>query len=164
VSSTFSHRIVVSKQRAPKIRSPIRCKRSSNIIVNTTPLLVYSIQSPFRSISAHQSIYISIYIYTDPSGPGSERRLFLCLHQVPILAQTQQVSLQHGDRHLPYRGYVDRGLPESVVREESVSTPPTKRHSRRQLRTLSLTSASKFLSPATLTQIQPSFSHSVLTL
>jgi hypothetical protein len=69
------------------------------------------IQSPTRSIFAHQSTYISIYIYTDPSGPGSERRLFLCLHQVPILAQTQQVSLQHGDRHLPYRGYVDRGLP-----------------------------------------------------
>ena len=80
------------------------------------------IQSPTRSIFAHQSIYISIYIYTDPSGPGSERRLFLCLHQVPILAQTQQVSLQHGDRHLPHRGYVDRGLPRSIVQGRSVST------------------------------------------
>jgi hypothetical protein len=76
------------------------------------------------SIHLSPSIYLYIYlIYTDPSGPGSERRLFLCLHQVPILAQTQQVSLQHCDRHLPHRGYVDRSLPRSIVHGGSVSTP-----------------------------------------
>lgn len=79
------------------------------------------IHPPTRSISAHLSIYLSISIRTQ-AGPGSERRLFLCLHQVPILAQTQQVSLQHGDRHLPHRRYVDRGLPRSIVQGGSVST------------------------------------------
>lgn len=161
MSITFSHRIVVSKQRAPKIRSPISCKRSSNIIIlNTKPLLSYNLL-----LDPSLPIYLSIYIYTDPSGPGSKRRLFLCLHQVPILAQTQQVSLQHGDRHLPHRGYVDRGLPRSIVQAGSVSTRLQQNNTvDAQLLTLSLTSASKFLSPATLTQIQPSFSHSVLTL
>lgn len=110
----------VSKLRAPKIRSPIRCKCSSNIIVNTKPLLSYNLLLD-PSLPINQSICLSISIRTQ-AGPGSERRLFLCLHQVPILAQTQQVSLQHGDRHLPDRGYVDRGLPRSIVQGGSVST------------------------------------------
>jgi hypothetical protein len=63
VSSAFSYRIVVSKQRAPKIRSPIRCKCSSNIIVNTKPLLSYNLLLD-PSLPINQSIYLSISIRT----------------------------------------------------------------------------------------------------
>jgi hypothetical protein len=162
VSSTFSHRIVVSRQRAPKIRSPIRCKCSSNIIVNTKPLLSYNLLLK-PSLPIHLYMYISNLYGPKRAGfrtatlPVPASSSYTCADAASFAATWRSSSA---------RPRVRRSRPARVscTRKVSQHSAPSTTTVDAQLRTLSLTSASKFLSPATLTQIQPSFSHSVLTL
>lgn len=73
--------------------------------------------------------------------------------------QHLQITEEHHDRDFPDRGHVQRGLQG----RDATSALWHGLFSRRR-RTFSRTSLSKFLSAATLRQMQPSLSHSVFTL